>query len=419
VATSQSTNVAPITGGSPGNAIINPEAFKAVVGNDPFSQIMGATQPTVVVERPQTIAPQPTTVAPQPTTVQAQPTTEIPPSATDLIKDALGVDDKSAEENVKAMRRTHAALKKEKEEKEAELLATQERLKKYESGEEIAEPVRQKQKELTDQVEKLRPFRELHALKMSDEYETKYVRPIEELGARASQYAKDYGVDSKVLGAAMRFENKRERNAYLKKAGFDDVGVLEVGRMVDEARDLHKQREAAENKPAETLESLRAERAQERSRQESLRLSGLDRAAKNGMEKALAKIQGLDYPEFQFTGDEKQDEYARKILETASTNYASTIKSLAAKGITELAPEVAEALAETFLYGHAGSVAMASRNNHYQRAEEIKKAAVRESAGLRPQIGSSSQFGGNSQPAHASRSGEETADALLQHIGVR
>lgn len=415
----QPNNQPPVIPASP---VVSPQEIRHAVGEDPFTKIMEATQPVTVVERPQPIVPAQTANAPL-VTPGAQTSAQsniTPEQATELVKESLSGAKPSEEENLKALRKTNKEILKEKEQKEQELVAARERLQKFEAGEEIAEPVKQREAKLKEEVEKLKPYEQLHALKMSDEYEEKFVKPLDEIGNRAIKLAEDYEVDPQVITQASRIENKRERNAFLKKH-LDDVGVFEMTALIDQASVLKAEQRNAEAAPAQTLETLQANKAEARRQEEERRVSSLNRNAKTGMERALEKIKTTEYPEFQFTGDEKQDEYARGILDAATKSFSDTVKLLAAQGIKELPEEAAELLAETFLYGHAGTVAMASRNDHYRRAEEIKENARRESNGIRPQIGRGSPFsGGSAEPApRGPRTGEQMAEDLLRSVGLK
>lgn len=427
----------------PATPTISPQSVGNALGVDPFSRIMGNAAPSMPMERPASMQPAPEPALPEnpaplpeifsrnpqittppvsrmpPPPARPVPVEPVAPTPEELVRDALGAPgEKNVEENMKEMRRTQSALKREKEEKETELLEARTRLAKYESGEEVAEPVKQREKSLQEQVEKLKPFEQLHALKLSEDYEREYVQPLDDLGNKAIQLAKDYQVEPSIVSQAYRFENKRDRNAFLKKNGFDDVGIVELSGMIDQANALKTRQKEAEARPAETLEQLRSQRAVENTRKENERISRLHSNATSGMEKALEKIKTTEHPEFKFTGDAKQDEYVEGILSEAQKNYSNIVKVLAAKGTTELPPEVAEALAETCLYGCAGSVAMASRNDHYKRAEEIKHNAERESSMIRPRVGASAPYG-NGRQERTLRTPTGAADELLRTVGLQ
>lgn len=437
--------------------------FLSTIGDDPFSVIeqgmQKAVQDQIVLTRPQATptaipaydappqAAGPTMPSPSAVGAQPVPAAAIPivPPITVVEDPTLGIFDNFApnekatateptieeilgettkkptpQESLSSLRKKSNELERQLQAKDQELQERQARLEKIDKGEELPEFFIQRESEYKAQIEKLQPFEQLHNLKFSDEYQEKYIAPLTELGVKAQKLAEDYQVDPEIFNEARSFTNKRERNEFLKEH-FDDVGALEVKTLLDQAEVLNSQREAAENRPSESLEALRDEHRAQSTKREQERLNKISQSAKTGLERALEKVKSNEYPEFTFTGDAKQDEYARSIIGAGTANYSNAVKILAMNGVKELPPEVASVLAEAFLYGQAGAVAMASRNAHYQRAEEIKAASERDAGQWRPQVGGSSPFnggGGGPRPAAPSSPGA-AADDLLASIGIK
>ncbi len=428
----------------PGLGIPTRDAIFNSVGADPLSAIEASMQnqhkEQVVVTAPPTPAapvesvatpmtPPPTAQVPQvkpiidptiPPEAQSaedgqEPTVEELLSSTGETKKPIG-----PQESIKALSKKSSALEKELEAATQELAAHKERLQKIEAGEELPEPIKQKIDTFQEQIEKLKPYEELHNLKGSEEYQNKYIAPLAALEAEAGRLAKDYGVDASIFNEALDAETKKERNRILGEH-FDAPSALKAIQILDQVEALQNERLAAEQKPKESYAALRREHELKIAKQEQQRLDSISNIATKGVENAMAKVQKSKHPELSFSGNPEQDKYAKEIIKTATSNFSTVMKALALNGVKDIPEEVATTMAEAFLYGHAASVAMASRNAHWEEAQKIKQSASRDEGYYRPNIGGGSPFGfGGGQGAlQGPNSGEDAADALLNHIGVK
>lgn len=321
---------------------------------------------------------------------------------------------KGPEDSIKDLRRIATQYKTQLSEKETAHAELQAELEKYKTGEAIPEVIQKKE----ERIAELEYYEKLHALKLSPEYQKKYVEPISELRDKAIQLANDYGVDPTLLNEAYSLDNPRERNQFLREH-FDDVGAMEVKGLLDKIKDVDTASQKAEKEPTQALEKIKSEYREQEQTREQHRVRTLAGNSREGWTSAYKELSEGNYPELTLIGKEEHDKLVKPLVQTAAEEYGRFIKLLADSGTKDLHPEAAKILAKRFLLSQVNSVTAASREHHYNRAEEIVNESKRMSSMIRPPIGAYNGGGGQGESGPPKpTSPEDAANILLRKVGV-
>lgn len=321
---------------------------------------------------------------------------------------------KGPKESIKNLRERSKELKKLLDEKEATLSQLQGEVERFRSGDGIPEEIKE---QYEGRIKQLEQYERLHALKLSREYQTKFIEPGKKLKAEAEQIAKEYGVQPEIFNKALQIDNKRELNSYLRNY-FDDVGALEARDIVQKIKELKTEAARAEQEPGEALSRIQQE-VQAREQQEAqARISRIVNTAKTGWQHSLTELTSSgEYPELMIKpNDENHNKVVRPIVESAAQEYGKFIKLLGEAGIKDLPEEATKILAKRFQLSQAASVMAASRASHYSRAEELLNETRKRESLTRPPIGASSDGGGRGQIPKGPSSPEEAADLLISKV---
>jgi arsenate reductase-like glutaredoxin family protein len=321
---------------------------------------------------------------------------------------------KSPELNMAEMRKIKNELSSQVDTLTQELETTKRQLESYTNGEVVPEVLQQKDAE----IQELSRYRDLHNLKLSPEFKAKYIDPIKRMNAEATQFAKDAGFDPRVLDMAYNAPNKKEMQNILTKH-MDAVSALEARQMLDSIRDLSAQAVAAEQEPAQALETMRQDAIRQEELQTAERIKTVQRTTKDSWAAAIKELRdSTTYPEITLQNNAEHDlKVVQPILTTASQELGKLVVELTKHGLKELPPHIGKVLAKTFTLAHTAAVMAESRAQHYQRAEQAVAGAKRISSMVRPQIGART-----SMPAPAPRatkapvSVEEKAENLLAGV---
>lgn len=322
-----------------------------------------------------------------------------------------GEDPKSPEQSLKGMRKIIRKVNTELEsEREARLRAEAE-VEKFKTGEAIPEVLKEKDQ----RIEELSHYEKLHGLKLSPEYQQKFVEPYNNTIARAAQLAKDYGVDDEVIQEALHIENKRELNSFLR-SHFDEVGTLEVRNLVDAARNISQQAQAAEQKPQDSMVKLRGEfQVQQREREEK-RVTTIQDNAKNGWRESVKELASSgEYPELTRNGDPEHDRIVNEVTTAAAAEFGKMVTLLGQGGVRDLPADAAKIMAKRYLMSQAAGIMSKSRAHHHSRSEELLSQSRRTAGMIRPQIGGVA----DASPAPAAPAAarvEDKAEALLNSV---
>lgn len=341
------------------------------------------------------------------------PVTPIPGTsiASEPLSDETPEPGKTPEQSFKDMRKILKKVNTELEENKTLLTQTKDELEKYRTGEAVPEVIQQKE----ERIAQLEHYEKIHGLKMSPEYQQKFVEPYNQVMTQAQKLAKDYGVGDDVLQEALTIENKRELNSFLR-SHFDDVGALEVRTLLDTARILNGQARDAEIEPQKAMTQLREEFRVQQQASEEKRVTTIKHNAQSGWTSALQELSSSgEYPELTLTGDVEHDKIARQVRTEAATEFGKFIKLLGDYGVKDLPPEAAKIVAKRFQLSQASSVMAASRAHHYSRSEELLNQTRRQASMIRPPIGGVADSAPPPAPVR-SNSLEQNAENLLNSV---
>jgi hypothetical protein len=320
------------------------------------------------------------------------------------------------EDNLGKLRKKSSELTRQIEERDTELQTLRTKVEKYEKGE-IPHP---ENETLKTRVADLEKYEQLHNLRMSREYQEKFVGPINELGEQAAELAIDYGIDPQVLSQALGM-NKKERNLFLRKHFQDDVGALEARQALERIDELQDAARAAELEPGQKLQQLQEEFRANELQIETRRRSGIATGAEKGWQGALGELRATgNFPMLSLReGDEEHNAFVRPILEAGAQEYGKFTKFLAEAGLKEIPDAAAKILAKRWILSQAASVIAASGAQHFQRAEEIIKESERQAAYIRPPVGGGGargNGGGGEKPK--TMSPQDAAREALRRAGI-
>lgn len=320
---------------------------------------------------------------------------------------------KTKDDSIRDLRKKSTELQKTVTERDTLIQSLNDRVQKFEKGEEISEPVQQK----LQRIEQLEHFERVHSLKTSREYIEEYEQPFEQSKVQAATLAEKYKVDVEVLDEALEISDERERNKYLKQQFGDDVAVIEVKAALQNVEATHARMIEAEKKPVESLRTAREQLQAREAQLEVRRLDGLKNTSRAGWIQAESELTTSGkYPELKITGDPANDKISKEILNRAAQEYGKTVRLLAANGTRELPADVAAILAKRFLMSEAAAVMAESRAQHFQRAEEVLESTKRKNGYLRPPIGVSNHGAPAGAAPTRTQTPEEAADKVLAQV---
>lgn len=358
--------------------------------SSPLPGQQAAAQPTVL-----------TTPDPEP-----PPLIQDPPKPEETSENALlaEIKNKGPQDSIRDLRKKANELKTQVEEREAVTAQLQQELEKYKTGEALPDVVKQKEARISE----LEKYERLHALKLSPEYQRKYVEPLTQLREKALTLAKEYDVEPDILDEALGIESKRELNSYLREH-FDDMGALEVRDLIFKIRETDQAAQEAEREPAQSFEKIKEEFQREQAAVENRRINSITTNAQNGWVEALTELRAKgDYPELEMS------EATAPIIQGASEEYGKFVTLLGRAGLKDLPAEAAKILAKRFQLSQAASITAQSRNAHYNRAQDVLATAQRHAPMVRPAIGGGTPA--SVQEPRKPQSPKEAAQVLLDQV---
>jgi len=267
-------------------------------------------------------------------------------------------------------------------------------LEAFKTGEAIPEVVTQKEQRIAE----LERFEHLHNLEMSKEYQTGFIEPLNQRGAKLAEYARDYNIPEEVMHQALSITNKAELNQFISEH-FDAVGGLEVKNIITEMQSIQSRAMEAKQKPKEVFAQLKEESQRISQQRDAERKSKIASTSKSAWVESINRIKSEgkvteliardDDPEF-------NRNFAYRIAANAGGEYGKIVKALADAGLDNLPKDVAVAISNMCLLAHASASAIESRNAAINHAEELERNVPRTSRLLRPPMGSSG--GGDNAP---------------------
>lgn len=350
----------------------------------------------------------------------APPELEEPAANDDLESD---LPDSPAAENFKKLRTVVKTERQAKKELESKLKETATKLEAYEKGEVVPDVMRKKD----ERISELEKYEKIVNLKMSPEYQESFVQPALALRHELEKIGEDYGIPPHVVLQAVEITNRKELNSFLSQH-FDDVGGLEVKRIVGELQDLGERALEADKAPQEALLSLKAQFQERQAEEKQARASTFQSIAKDGWQKALekTKTEGV-YRELVLhpTDNEFNKKVVEPIQHRASVQYGALVKKLSDNGLKVLPPDLAQGLARMVLLSIGGALTMDAKVKAEDRANAVIQNTKRTVGYMRPAIGgqNGSTNGGNSSgftgPTNPRSAAEEAVKNLNKMLTGR
>ena len=345
-----------------------------------------------------------------------EPPKEEDPEIDPVVAEALDGKKENFKNIRKALSETKAALK----EKEKALEETSSKLKAYDTADELPPGVAAQIKERDDKIAKLSKYESIVALKTSDAYKEKFIKPVESIKQKLNAIGKDYSIPPDVMQKALELKNTRSLNAFLSD-NFDVVGATEVKQLITQAQELTNKAVEAEKEPVTVMQQIEAETAQVRNMQRAAQIDNIVKQSKSAWVRSLTKI-SEEGKVLELIPSDTDEEFNQKIVtpirEKAAHEYGKIVKALADKGLTELDDDLGFAISKMVQLAIASSVAIETRNRAQQETEILKTNTVRNNKFIRPTLGG----GVNSSPGASSspKSPTDAADmALNQVMGKR
>lgn len=307
------------------------------------------------------------------------------PHEDSLVQDVLEEVAGSKEVNFKKVRKEFHETKQTLKQKEEELAAVQEKLKQYETGENFPELIKEKDKKIAE----LSKYEKVVALKVSDAYKEKFVKPIQTAKNKLKEIAEGYGIAPEHIQEALSLKSVKELNSFLSE-NFDPVGALEVKQLISSIKDTEKAAVAAEQEPQESLQSIEQEYEEVRQQQRRQEIEKISKSAKSVWVETLSevrkegKIRELIPSDID---DEHNEKVVSPIVEKAGQQYGAMVRALADAGMTNPPKELLKAIAKMVPLSIASSFAIEARERALEEAEAIKANAVRTHKYIRPNVG--------------------------------
>jgi len=327
----------------------------------------------------------------------------------EVVAEALS-EQTSKEINFKKVRKEFHETKKTLKEREEELKATKEKLQKYESGEDFPEIIKEKDRKIAE----LSKYEKAVALKTSDAYKEKYVKPIQAAKAKLKTIAEDYGLPPEKLGEVLNIKSARELNSFLSEH-FDPVGAIEVKQLIGAIKETETQAQEAEKEPEEALKSIEQEYSELKQAERAKDVENIIKKSKGAWVKSVNQIrQEGKIKEFipSDVDDDWNDKVVAPISEKAGQEYGKLMRVLAESGAKDIPEDAQFAIARMVQIAIASSFALQDRDRAEAEAAEIRANAARTHGYIRPRVG-----GGNSSGQSPSSRGpsnpNEAADMAI------
>lgn len=321
----------------------------------------------------------------------------------------------SKEENFKNIRKKLGETTSTLKEKEAALQAAQERIKKYETGEEFPEVIKEKEKK----IEELSKYERIVALRTSDAYKQKFLRPLESIKSKLSAIAKDYDIPEEEVHKALEIKSVRELNSFLSDH-FDPVGAMDVKQLINQAQGLTEDAKKAEAEPETALQEIERESAKAREIIRTEEIGKIVARSKQAWVNSLNKIREEGKVK-ELIPSEIDDEFNTNVVspiqEASAKEYSKIVKALADAGLKELPEGVDFALARMVQLAIASSFAVDSRDKAMREAEELRTNSTRNNSYIRPlSVGSVPSNGTSTESRRISETPEQAAEAVVNKV---
>lgn len=371
---------------------------------------------TTPAEQPQTVQPPATTPAEQPQTVPL-PNTEVTPpvdDGTSALQSLLDSEEpanfedetpppppetqepelpetldesESPQQSFANLRKALKATKAEREQAAKKVQELEQRVAKFQTGEEIPEPL----KDVHARVTELEHYKNLVSLKANPEYEKQVLAPLTDTKTKLLELAKAYGVAPEKLGNVFNNRDVKFRNTQLAGLLKDPVAVLEAKNLLTQIDNLHDTQAHFEKQPGIALEQMVAAEIETRNQNVRERLGTVRTNSSSAWVKALNDIR-KEGKIFELIPQEGNHEHNQKwvnpIVDKAAKQYGLIVKSLVEAGLRELPEKAAYAIARAVQQAYAAGSAAESRQLAIEEADRVRQNAQRRTVYERPPMGS-------------------------------
>lgn len=319
---------------------------------------------------------------------------------------------KSKAASISTLRKNLGETKRELQGVQTELESAREEIRKFHSGETVPAELL----EARERIESLEHFEQLHAYKLSPEYQRNFAGPLEQLKHQARELAEKYEVDPALLDQALAKTKQQDRNKFLNQVfKGDSVAALEAREILDDYEDLSVQAYNSEQKPREELSRLQTDARINFEKEAEARVDRIRTVARNVWKESLSGFNGNDtFPELSFRpNDDKHNAVVRPIHERAARDFGFLSTEMAKSGVVDLPPTVMKLLADNFLLAQASRSAIESRNQYFRQNQELLANSRTRTAVTRPQVGSHAVSNGHAAP-RTPQSPREAAGQLIR-----
>lgn len=351
------------------------------------------------------------------------------PTVNDEVEQLVAGDDEAIPanhpiaENFKKLRKVYKENKEKYKELEAKALSFEQKVKEYETGAAVPEIVQN----LENKVAAATKWEKLHNLKMSEEYQDEYAKPLEDTRNKLKTIAKDYEIPESIIDEALTYTNQAQLNGFLSEH-FDAIGAGEVKQLISQAKDISLRAKQAESEPEAIMQRLKEEHEARKVIENEQRVNKITATAKSSWNEAIEELQreGKMTEIIHRPDDPEHNEYfVKPILTQAGQEYGKIVTMLTEAGLKELPPKVSKALASMTARALASSVAVSSREAAVKELGEMQQIVNRITNAKSPNIGSAAGRG-SGEPAQATPKGyggdttlSTAANLLASVLGAR
>lgn len=201
---------------------------------------------------------------------------------------------------------------------------------------------------LTEQVQKLSPYRDLFAIRENPVFEQAYILPVNEAKAELLKLAKDYNASEDDVAALLEAKDKKALNTKLADMfGDETIPIGEARTHLANIARIEAKRVEAEKKPSETLAQLKAAQEQAAIAHGEQVVKEADASRKAGWEMALQintrkdlEVEAL----VEIPGNKEHNERRAAIISDAQKLHSQNIAMIVKSG-GRVDPRLASALA--------------------------------------------------------------------------
>lgn len=317
--------------------------------------------------------------------------------------------------NYKILKTTYKETKQNLLKLSEEKARVEKELEDYKTGVVVPQVLQEKENEIA----RLQSYERLFNVKGTKAYKEQVLDPLVQNQNELKQLFKDYEIPEDQITAFSALTNRADRNRFLSDH-FDQRGADQAEQLLQKGAAFKQRAKDLETGAASAVQELEAEHQRIEAARDVERKAKIAENAKDSWVRAIHKIRSegkikelipkSNDPEF-------NQNIVNPILTAASVEYGKFVSHLAASGVKELTPEMAEYAARMSLLAHASAVTTATRDAALEHAAELEAANKRNNVFIRPTIG-----GGVPRPSTApapKQTLEQGIDSVLSQVMKR